>query len=152
KTRMVEVTESRPSRHTAERNRLVAEHWSEFHRLGGDASTRHDCPLLGTNAEIVAIADDFLGTTRRTPLRDVSAMPKRFFFPLLRQLWTAMDGSGGSILRDLLVTYTVPREYAGGALSENASEWAPLPLFGGAYHGPKPEMFILSIGFDALGL
>lgn len=150
--RLIEVSESRPSRHSLERQRLVGEHLAEFVGLGADPASRRSCPLLGSNADIVGLADDFLGVTAGSAVFDVSALPKRFFFPILRRLWTATDGSGRPVLRDLLVTYTVPREYPVGALSENVSEWGHLPLFGGAYRGPNPEMFILSIGFDALGL
>lgn len=150
--RLIEVTESRRSRYSEDRSRLVAQHLAEFARLGADDSTLRRCELLGANADIVALADDFLGVTTGSVVFDVSVLPKRFFFPILRRLWTATDDSGRPLLRDLVLTYTVPRAYPVGPLSENASEWASLPLFGGAYRGLRPEMFILSIGFDALGL
>ncbi len=71
---------------------------------------------------------------------DVTSLPKRFFFPILRYLHACANVS------DLVLTYTSPASYLdNGALSENATDWLTLP--GYPTQGAQAEMLIVSVGF-----
>ena len=54
---------------------------------------------------------------------DISSMPKRFFFPLLKRLLNCPD------VLNLLMTYTTPSHYDAGPLSGDPEEWDILPGF-----------------------
>lgn len=72
---------------------------------------------------------------------DITSLPKRFFFPILRLLVKNPD------VHNLLVTYTSPDCYADDApLYEDIESWKNLPGFSGT-GGSKPEHWIVSVGF-----
>lgn len=72
---------------------------------------------------------------------DISSLPKRFFFPMLRSLMSMED------IQDVLVTYTSPANYAEDApLYEDIEPWRVLPGFGSVIE-KNPELWIVSIGF-----
>lgn len=54
---------------------------------------------------------------------DITALPKRFFFFLLKRLFRSQT------VRDLVVIYTNPASYAPGPLSEDNEPWGALPTF-----------------------
>lgn len=71
---------------------------------------------------------------------DITSLPKRFFFPILRVLVNSDNVS------NLLLTYTCPESYADDApLYEDIEPWKTLPGFGGV--GGQPEQWIVSVGF-----
>jgi hypothetical protein len=71
---------------------------------------------------------------------DITAFPKRYFFPILRALIKS------DTVKDLLVTYTSPARYAeDGPLYEDIEPWRALPGFGGTM--AKSEHWIVSVGF-----
>ena len=77
---------------------------------------------------------------------DVTAMPKRFFFPALRMCLRS------PAIKNLVVTYAAPRGYTPEKLAENCEEWAHLPFFAGRYTRQPAEMLIVGVGFEGLGL
>jgi hypothetical protein len=80
-------------------------------------------------------------------LLDVSALPKRFFFPFIKLLLRET-----ARVRNLVVTYTSPKGHTTEKLAENPDDWDHLPLFSGSYAHSKPEMMIINVGFEGLGL
>lgn len=71
---------------------------------------------------------------------DVTSLPKRFFFPILRRLLNAPR------VKNLTIIYTSPSNYAADApLYEDIEQWKVLPGFGGA--GLGNELWIVSVGF-----
>lgn len=71
---------------------------------------------------------------------DISSLPKRFFFPILRTLVESAR------VRNLLVTYTSPESYADDApLYEDIEPWKAMFGFGGSKN--SPELWIVSVGF-----
>jgi hypothetical protein len=71
---------------------------------------------------------------------DLTALPKRFFFPILRTLLRT------ETVKDILLTYTSPGSYAAdGPLYEDIEPWRPLPVFGASIS--EGEHWIVSVGF-----
>jgi hypothetical protein len=71
---------------------------------------------------------------------DITSMPKRFYFPILRML--VLDNK----VKNLVITYTSPASYTDGLLYEDIDIWKNLPGFGGE-GSLERENLIVSIGF-----
>lgn len=99
--------------------------------------------LLESHDEILSPTEDYI-SGKESIILDVSSMPKRFFFPILKILFQSND------IKNLIVTYTVPQSYTKGKLSENLTEWGHLPLFSGDNKGS--EMLVIGVGFDPMGI
>ncbi|MGR3173021.1 MAG: hypothetical protein ACUZ8N_00280 [Candidatus Scalindua sp.] len=115
---------------------------------GGNASgIVEDHQLLETHNKILFPVENFI-LEKQDVILDVSSMPKRFFFPILKILFNSDH------IRNLIVTYTVPKSYAKGKLSENLTHWTHLPLFSGEGddEGKGAEKLIIGVGFDPMGI
>jgi len=110
----------------------------EFVACGGSESDIEPLGLLAEKHEIEALAHK-LSEKSPSVILDISSLPKRFFFLLLRA-FRQCEG-----IRDLVVTYTCPREYQSeDKLSEGAENWDYLPGFLGT---EKKELLIAAVGF-----
>jgi hypothetical protein len=102
--------------------------------------------ILETHDKILSPIEGFIEGKKNIVL-DVSSMPKRFFFPILKTLLFT------DVIENILVTYTVPKKYHEGKLARNLTGWSHLPLFSG---GPKnydpPAMLCIGVGFDPMGI
>lgn len=96
--------------------------------------------------ELVGSIETFKSTAAENVVFDISALPKRFFFPILRLLIETQQ------LRNILVTYTVPQSYASGALSEDPEPWRHIPLFAPPYPEKDVRLLIVGLGFEPLAL
>jgi hypothetical protein len=103
--------------------------------------------LFCSDQEIVSVADDFVASASPHVVLDVSALPKRFFFPFLKRLLRSKR------TETIVATYTVPEQYGTGDLAEDHQPFTHLPLFGTAsFPVRKPEKVIVSAGYMKLGL
>lgn len=114
--------------------------------LGGDESDIHFHRLLSPNYKIVEISETFLGSSAENLILDISALPKKFFFPLVKLILK------NDSVKNFIVTYTIPRSYTKENLAEDFQDWKPLPLFSGEYSLEKPEIFIAGVGFLTMGV
>jgi hypothetical protein len=105
--------------------------------------------LLAWPKAVLALCEAVAASSGPHVVLDISGLPKRFFFPMIR----ALLGSGEHVL-DIVVTYTVAAEYAriDGRLSLNPMEAAYLPSFAGAGFASSPQQMFLSLGFQSLGV
>jgi hypothetical protein len=99
--------------------------------------------LLARGAEIQAVVQRLAEGSGESVLLDLSCLPKRYAFPLLRTLLSA------SHVRNLAIAYTFPQSH-GPILGLDYEECSPLPLFGREY-GPSP-LLLVSIGYELHGL
>ena len=133
-----------PSSYTNLSESLLSERRNEFRLAGGNESLVLKFDLL---AELFAIDQLALNieSTARSVILDITSMPKRFFFPLLRAFCRCQT------ISDLIVTYTQPEAYERKEpLNRNSLPWSPLPGFppGEA----TDELLIASLGFAVEGL
>lgn len=102
--------------------------------------------LLSNEEEIISWINNFIPKADRLII-DISSLPKRFFFPAIKLLIKK------TAIKDLLVTYTVPKSYHSGNIAERPSDWRALPLFGSQeFPDPKYELAIVGVGFLPFGL
>ncbi|NOS99821.1 MAG: hypothetical protein HOP29_04260 [Phycisphaerales bacterium] len=137
---------NKPSRHDAAVRRNEEDRLREFRQAGGSEGDIEGHNLLEPVSRIVEVIDAFLPSAGSNLVLDVTALPKRFFFPLLRLLIKRT-----SEVENLIVTYTSPARRTAEKLAENPDQWAHLPLFSGRPR-EKPDMMVISVGFEALGL
>ena len=137
---------NKPSRYDAAVRQRENDRIEEFKREGGDERVIEQHNLLEPPFTIVGVIDSFLQTAGTNVVLDVSTLPKRFFFPLLKMLLRSI------VVRNLIVTYTSPLEYTRGNLAENFDQWDHIPLFSGSYANARPEMMVVNVGFEAFGL
>lgn len=147
-TRRLLRIKDKPSRFRGQIQAAVGEREAEFLSLGGTPADVVDVDLFAQHGEIVSVLTDFVDAATESVVLDVSSLPKRFFFPFLRQLYR----TDAARVKDIVVTYGTPIRYPEGPLAENFNDWAHLPLFGGKYSAERPSMLVVSVGFQALGI
>ena len=112
---------------------------SEFLAEGGDLSQLYDMELM---TELFQIMEFAKLAVRNGPsiILDVSSLPKRFFFPILRHLVNSPK------VTDLVLTYTLPSGYAPNnePLYEDIEIWKEIPGFGSTL---THEHWVVSVGF-----
>ena len=101
--------------------------------------------LLAPISTLDQMCDSFSGPVAL----DISSLPKRFFFYLLKRLVKNEQ------VGDLILTYTLPKEYPEGPLAGDYDDWGALPSFRPA----DPELekqaqarLIVNVGFLPHGL
>jgi hypothetical protein len=137
-----------PSRFSTDCTKRLTERHSEYRSMGGDLACIEPHQLSEEYHRIVETCNGFLGKANDSVILDVTSLPKRFFFPLLRILLRSDPGT----VKNLMVTYAVPDRYTKEHLAENFGDWTQVPLFAGKYTHKHAETLIVGVGFEALGL
>ncbi len=110
-----------------------------FTQAGGNLAAIQNFGLMDEHFRI----DEFskrVDLASKSVVLDITSMPKRFFFLLLKYFVF------GNRVQNLLVTYTLPESYADDApLYEDIEPWKVFPGFG--ENGSEPDMWIVSVGF-----
>jgi hypothetical protein len=114
---------------------------AEFVQAGGDLGFVEKIELMAELFLIDAFARRAEGAGHSVVL-DITSLPKRFFFPILRTLTNSPH------VRNLLVTYTSPMSYAPDdePLYEDIEPWRVLPGFGGS-GANEGALWVVSVGF-----
>ena len=113
----------------------------------GIASSISSMELFSSDQDIVQAVENFIAGAGVHVVFDISAMPKRFFFPILKRLLRP------NRLETVVVTYTVPEFYGKGDLAEDHQPFTHLPLFGpSSFPQRRAEIVVVSAGFMKLGL
>lgn len=112
--------------------------YEDFRSNGGDSANVDELELMSELFIIQRLLNN-IEDRKASVILDITSMPKRFFFPILRKL--VQDNE----VKNLLLTYSSPREYTDGMLYEDIDSWRNLPGFGGS--SPCAENLVISIGF-----
>lgn len=145
---LLRISDSPGHRYEKLARKRIRERMSEFKKKGGKTSWIQPFGLMETpHSQIVEIVDDFIRSSGDTIVLDVSAMPKRFFFPILKTLLARKQ------VQNLLVSYSLPGSYIVGAkLGEDHNGWEAIPLFAGDYSSIGSDMYVIGVGFEEHGL
>jgi hypothetical protein len=125
------------------RNRLSFRS-KEFVSLGVPEATIAETQLLSDLDSINDQLNNFLAVASPDVILDISTMPKRWFFPILKLL------TQNEYVRNLLVTYSSPLKY-GEVLSENPDPIRMFPGFAGS-GTTEYDSVVVGIGFEPLGI
>lgn len=102
--------------------------------------------LLGPINIVYEDINTFIEESNGIIVLDISAFPKRFFFPLVKILLRSKK------VKTLLVTYSTPERYSDSSLSDNPMDWSHIPMFDSDDPDVKFETALVGLGFMPLGL
>lgn len=114
----------------------------EFIANGGSTTDIKAHNLEEREDEIIQSAVEFNADNPSHVLIDLSSLPKRFFFPILKQLMKC------TVIETLIATYTVPNSYYRGTLAEDLDTWKPLPLFRPPIVEPHDKSVMVGLGYE----
>jgi hypothetical protein len=126
----------------------ISERRREFLAGGGNNNCVLEYDITAAHFQIVEAVESFAKHNCDNIVVDITSLPKRFFFPIIRLL----RNNKFSAARNIVVTYSIPEKYTTEHLAENFGDWAQLPLFEGAYREQKVTNLVIGVGFEALGL
>lgn len=93
---------------------------------------------------LIELFDSYAGNANI--ILDISCMPKRFFFPLIKRLMLKSE-----LIQNLIVTNTIPARYPNEPLAEDYSEWMTLPLFADLNQTSKDLGVMVGVGHLPMG-
>ncbi len=103
--------------------------------------------LLGKSSAMVDTIESFIESSSSSIIIDISCLPKRFFFPLIKLCIKS------SKIQNLIITYGSALKYTNKPLSEDPEPWGNIPLFGEIlYPEPEPKHAMVGVGFIPFGL
>lgn len=114
-----------------------------------DLRELHTYGLLEPLRRLQKLVSNWLaGEHRRNIILDVTCLPERFFFPMLRWL---LDSA---VVENLIVTCMSPARYTEEDLAYNPQDWANIHTFSGPLDKPPPTVgrVIVGAGFLPFGL
>lgn len=99
--------------------------------------------LLGALAPLKEAVKDWVRAASGSIILDISALPERFCFPILRWLLENAD------VRDLVITYMSPERYTTEELGYDPHDWGQLPTFVSEdiSSGLSVEQVVVGVGF-----
>jgi len=106
----------------------------------------HDL-LGGFGTAAIDIEHALVETPANNLLIDITSMPKRIFFFLIKRALEAQER-----FENILVTYAEPEGYTNLALAENPLRWNTLPGFDAPLKKPDDRRVVISVGYEPLGL
>lgn len=137
------------SRYFAEVERKTDENEARIRAFGVAHNEIARRRLLGPHGILGEDISEFLKSqTERSLIIDISCLPKKIFFLLIRK---ALEQPPNT-LKDVLVTYTEPESYCDDALAENPEAWNPLPGFLPPMREPANKVLVIGLGYEPLGL
>lgn len=135
------------SRFSERSGQLISENESRIKSKRVPNNIILQCDLLVRYGKFVDDLNKFIDTSSGKIIIDISSLPKRFFFPVIRRCLQSDK------ITDLLVTYTIPAKYCEGPLAEDPDDVLPLPLFDDQGLDNSPTRFaFIGIGFLTLRL
>jgi hypothetical protein len=148
---MLEIHDEHPDdrRHSRFYERTEAklvERRKSFVAAGGNDEQIARFYLSDFHGRIVEAADAFASDAGRNVILDISSLPKRFFFPIIRRLFVTRS------IDNLIATYAVPDHYSDEQLAEDPGPWMYLPTFLPPDPEPIEKVLIVGLGYEPLGL
>ena len=136
------------SRYSPEVERKTDVNQARFKRLGVADNEIQSRRLLGPHGIVGEdISKFFKLQTEQSLIIDISCLPKKIFFLLIRK---ALEQP--NTLQNILITYTEPETYCDAPLAENPQAWNPLPGFLPPMHEPSNKVLVIGLGYEPLGL
>lgn len=134
-----------PSYYTRDSEKLLAHHTNEISSAVADI-TISDHALLGLEYEMIDSFESFLSNCGSHLVIDITSLPKRFFFPLIKCACRCPH------IENLVIVYTAPLTYSEGNLAEDPKDWEPLPMFAPPEPEPPVGVLVVGAGYEPLGL
>ena len=125
----------------------LKERRKEFLDEGGHDHSIHECHIFDNAYELELLADTFIKRATENIIIDISTLPKRFFFPIIKRIIEKTDSN------TILATYTRPETYdTKRPLAVDPEPWRELPGFMCPHPEPTDKKLIIGLGYETLGL
>jgi len=144
-TELIEV-DDHPSRFKEITERRIESRRNEFAALGGDTGDLFECGLTAPYDDLIKPVARCESSGARSVVLDVSSLPKRFFFPIIKMILQS------TVIDDFMITCTMPASYTQEKLTYNCDDWAHIPSFSGTHKYTNTEMIVVNVGFSPMGL
>jgi len=143
---MLYEIEDRDSKYSPPQKGAMAAARARYAGSGGSLPRLVTRDVFCTPDDVIPPLEQFLADVenRRSVLLDVSSLPKRVFFPVLRRLLES------DAIADIAVSYTFPQSYAD-ELAVNYADADDLPGFGRPFPEPENQLVLVSLGHDYVG-
>ena len=150
-TMMFEIHDEHPndehhSRFYARTETKILDSRQTFLKQGGIDNEIRRFYLADVYGQIINAAYDFVTRGGPNIIVDISSLPKRFFFPILKRVLNV--GSA----KNIIATYTVPEKYTDDQLAEDPAVKSYLPMFLPPYPEPDDHVSIVGLGYEPLGV
>ncbi len=131
-----------------EPNSRLQKRREEYLRFGGDENAIILCDIRDNLNDINGYTSEFLRESYDDIIIDISTLPKRFFFPIIRKILHETSGN------TIVVTYTRPAGYdQAKPLAIDPEPWKVLPGFQNDIEmSGCDEVLIIGLGYEPLGL
>ena len=147
---MFNIADSRESRFFATSMSLADSHRDILVGDGVSPNAFREHGLLDAFGPIQTEIDEFFdGSVGDNLILDISSMPKKLFFFLIKRAVQRHDE-----FRNIIAVYSEPASYSHERLAENPQHWSTLPGFDGPRRLPERDKrrIVIAMGFEPLGL
>lgn len=130
------------------RSRLAENEKQARDELSDRVTIHRECPLHSSDHEVIEAVQELADQCEGRVIVDISTMPKRWFFPLVRELVEAAH------IKTLIAANTKPARYAkhGTQLATDADSWEPLPGYLHSDVDADETTAIIGVGYHTLNL
>lgn len=136
-----------PSHATKQLETKVQANRAKYLKLRNKENELEKHKLLEPNNLTVTSINNFLKSGSENLIIDISAFPKKFFFPIIKLILLNKN------IKNIVVTYTTPQKYCEDDLSWNPESWSHLPLFMPVQYPEQPiDLAIVGVGFMPFAL
>ncbi|HEX8550853.1 MAG TPA: hypothetical protein VF681_04795 [Abditibacteriaceae bacterium] len=137
------------SKYSKRTNEKYRDNHAQLVGSGGHSTWIEDHQLKEPTVDIINSVTSFINDAKGIGgniILDITSFPKRFFFPAIRELLHSTD------IPNILVTNTRAGSYTKERLAEEFEEGRYIVPFSPVDPDRKPEIFIVGMGFETLGL
>jgi len=132
--------------YTEATNELLETRKGELISSGGTPTDVRPHDLFESPENLITAIGAFIGESTGNIIVDISALPKRFFFMMIKELLKSPQ------TRNIIATYTIPAKYRIGEMAEDFEPWRPLPMFGEQGLDTRVKEFFVGVGHITMGL
>lgn len=121
---------------------------SHYDSCGGQRENIREYMLDDKHWIIIQSIREFVRDHGPNVVIDCSCFPKRFFFPMVKELVL----SDKLKIQNIIATYTIPSKYADDLLAADPQPWHHLPRFMPPIPEPQEALYVVGLGYEPLGL
>lgn len=138
--------EDGPNRFSSETNARIDTNHRALLNEGVAQSNIRTFALLAPYGDYLDHLVQSVSTMGENVALDISSMPKRFFFPILRILLRQAE------IKNIVAVYHVPDHHTELPISEDVQPLSTLPLFPMPLDAGRPTSVVISMGLQTLGV
>jgi hypothetical protein len=125
----------------------VNERREQYLRDGGSEESIIDCDIRDNLTDILQYTNTFIENAGSHIIIDISTLPKRFFYPIIKEVLRKTKNN------TVIATYTRPETYdRTKPLAIDPGPWKSLPGFQESFPDHKKKTLIVGLGYEPLGL